>query len=174
MTCYLHHSLNASSAAAPCEMQAISHEAGEAWAKRVGPRAALSAASLCLGGGLVAAGIALDMHSLPLLCASYGLLTGTGLGIAFTSPRQVRGLSSTCEMEHVMHRGELCFPSPSILTTMYFLPLLCAGYGLLTGTGTESSSAIPRQVPVSDCIRPLYALFQRFVPSLPRPHMTNK
>jgi MFS family permease len=55
---------------------------------RVGPRAAMTAASACFGGGLIIGGIGIDMHSLPLMYAGYGLLGGTGVGLAYTPPVQ--------------------------------------------------------------------------------------
>jgi hypothetical protein len=69
-------------------MQGISAAVGGTWAMRVGPRAAMTAASACFGGGLIIGGIGIDMHSLPLMYAGYGLLGGTGVGLAYTPPVQ--------------------------------------------------------------------------------------
>ncbi|CAM9370394.1 unnamed protein product [Chrysoparadoxa australica] len=69
-------------------LQGIAAAVAGKWAMKVGPRAAMSVASLCFGGGLVFGAAGIEMHSLPLLYAGYGLIGGTGVGVAYTPPVQ--------------------------------------------------------------------------------------
>ncbi|KAG5186811.1 major facilitator transporter [Tribonema minus] len=69
-------------------LQGISAALGGSWALRVGPRKAMGLAGLCFGGGLMIGGAGISMHSLPLLYAGYGVLAGTGIGLAYTPPVQ--------------------------------------------------------------------------------------
>jgi MFS family permease len=55
------------------------------WLERVGPRKAMFVSALCFSGGLVAAGGAVALHSLPLLYAAFGVY-GVGLGLGYISP----------------------------------------------------------------------------------------
>ncbi|CAB1098230.1 unnamed protein product [Ectocarpus sp. CCAP 1310/34] len=61
---------------------------GGSWAHKVGPRMSMSAASLFFGGGVMIGGLGVEYHSLPLLYGGYGVLAGTGLGLAYTPPIQ--------------------------------------------------------------------------------------
>ncbi len=56
------------------------------WAMRAGPRASMTVSSLCFGGGLMLGGLGVHLHSLPLLYASYGVMGGAGVGLAYTPP----------------------------------------------------------------------------------------
>jgi MFS family permease len=55
------------------------------WLERVGPRKAMFVAAMCFSGGLIAAGTAVALHSLPLLYAAFGVY-GVGLGLGYISP----------------------------------------------------------------------------------------
>ncbi len=68
--------------------QGIAAAALGSWAMRLGPRASMSIASLCFGGGLMLGGLGVHLESLPLLYAGYGVLGGTGVGLAYTPPVQ--------------------------------------------------------------------------------------
>lgn len=59
------------------------------WQMRVGPRMATSVAALCFGGGFALGGVGIATHSLPLLYFGYGVLSGIGLGLAYTPPVQM-------------------------------------------------------------------------------------
>lgn len=52
----------------------------------LGPRRAVSLSALCFGLGLVGAGLAVKLHSLPLLYLGYGLVGGIGLGLGYVPP----------------------------------------------------------------------------------------
>jgi hypothetical protein len=69
-------------------LQGISAALGSSWAMKVGPRASMAVASLCFGGGMMIAGLGVEMHNLSLVYAGYGLLSGTGVGLAYTPPVQ--------------------------------------------------------------------------------------
>ena len=56
------------------------------WVERSGPRKAMLASWLCFCGGLVISAIAVQVHSIWLLYAGYGLLGGIGLGLGYISP----------------------------------------------------------------------------------------
>eukprot|EP00501_MAST-03F_sp_TOSAG23-6_P000087 GSMAST32.ASY1.ANO1.89.1 assembled CDS len=71
--------------------QGISAALAGKWQIKVGPRVAQATASLCFGGGLClgALGIyVLHTHQLWLLYLGYGILGGTGVGVAYTPPMQ--------------------------------------------------------------------------------------
>ncbi|CAM9220897.1 unnamed protein product, partial [Laminaria digitata] len=83
-------------------LQGIAAAVGGKWALDVGPRLSMSIASLCFGGGMMLGGLGVEYHSLPLVYAGYGLIGGTGVGLAYTPPVQTliswfpdkRGLAS--------------------------------------------------------------------------------
>ena len=52
------------------------------WQIKVGPRASLAAASVAVGGGLMLGAAGIHFHSLPLLYAGYGVMGGSGIGLA--------------------------------------------------------------------------------------------
>jgi len=56
------------------------------WVERRGPRRAGITAACFFGAGLVGAGIAVMMESLPLLYLTYGVIGGIGLGIGYIAP----------------------------------------------------------------------------------------
>ena len=58
------------------------------WQMKVGPRAAIAAAGVCFGGGLLLGGLGISTHNLWLVYLGYGFLGGTGLGLAYTPPVQ--------------------------------------------------------------------------------------
>ena len=58
------------------------------WQMKVGPRAAMGAASLAFGGGIMAGAAGIYFHSIPLLYGGYGILGGLGIGLAYTPPIQ--------------------------------------------------------------------------------------
>jgi MFS family permease len=58
------------------------------WQMRVGPRAAMLAASACFGGGIALGALGVHLHQLWLLYAGYGIMGGTGIGLAYTPPMQ--------------------------------------------------------------------------------------
>ena len=68
--------------------QGIAASAVGKWQLKVGPRAAMATASVCFGGGFMLGALGIHIHSLPLLYAGYGLLGGTGIGLAYTPPVQ--------------------------------------------------------------------------------------
>jgi MFS family permease len=51
-------------------------------ADRDGPRKSIFTAGALWGGGLMLAGAAVELHSLPLLYAGYGVIGGAGIGFA--------------------------------------------------------------------------------------------
>lgn len=58
------------------------------WQMKVGPKAAIAAASVCFGGGLLIGSLGISMHNLWMIYLGYGVLGGTGLGLAYTPPVQ--------------------------------------------------------------------------------------
>lgn len=58
------------------------------WQMKVGPRAAIAAAGVCFGGGLLLGSLGIATHNLWLIYLGYGFLGGTGLGLAYTPPVQ--------------------------------------------------------------------------------------
>ena len=58
------------------------------WQMKVGARKSMAAASVCFGGGLIIGALGIHLHSLPLLYLGYGVLGGTGIGLAYTPPVQ--------------------------------------------------------------------------------------
>lgn len=58
------------------------------WQNKVGPRKALMYASCSFGGGLMLGAAGIHYHMLPLLYLGYGVMGGTGLGLAYTPPIQ--------------------------------------------------------------------------------------
>lgn len=53
---------------------------------RLGPRASVGWSALFFGVGLLGAGLAVRLHSLPLLHACYGVVGGIGLGLGYVPP----------------------------------------------------------------------------------------
>jgi hypothetical protein len=53
---------------------------------KYGPKASMTAAGLFFGGGMIVGSAGLYLHSLPLLYLGYGVLSGCGIGIAYTPP----------------------------------------------------------------------------------------
>ena len=49
----------------------------------------MALASVVFGSGVALGGLAIHLHSLPLLYLGYGVLAGTGLGLAYTPPLQL-------------------------------------------------------------------------------------
>ena len=45
---------------------------------KVGPRASMAAASVAFGGGIMIGAAGIQLHSIPLLYAGYGILGGLG------------------------------------------------------------------------------------------------
>jgi len=58
------------------------------WQAEVGPRAAMGAASVAFGGGIMLGALGIHLHSIPLLYGGYGILGGLGIGLAYTPPIQ--------------------------------------------------------------------------------------
>ena len=58
------------------------------WQMKVGPRAAIAAAAVCFGGGLLIGSLGISTHNLWMIYFGYGFLGGTGLGLAYTPPVQ--------------------------------------------------------------------------------------
>ena len=56
------------------------------WVERSGPRKTMAASCLCFCGGLTVSALAVQIHSLPLLLAGYGVLGGIGLGLGYIAP----------------------------------------------------------------------------------------
>ena len=83
-------------------LQGISAAAAGRWQMKVGARLAMATAACCFGGGLMLGGVGIALHSKYMLYAGYGLLGGTGVGVAYTPPVQAliewfpdkRGLAS--------------------------------------------------------------------------------
>jgi OFA family oxalate/formate antiporter-like MFS transporter len=55
-------------------------------AERAGPRMSAAAAGIAYGAGCLLSGLAVEMHSLPLLHLGYGILGGVGWGLGYISP----------------------------------------------------------------------------------------
>lgn len=68
--------------------QGLSASALGKWQIKVGARKSMAVASLCFGGGLMLGALGIHFHSLPLLYFGYGVLGGTGIGLAYTPPVQ--------------------------------------------------------------------------------------
>ena len=58
------------------------------WQMKMGPRVSVGLAGLCFGGGFALSGLGVYIHSLPLVYLGFGVLSGTGLGLAYTPPIQ--------------------------------------------------------------------------------------
>ncbi|XP_063721905.1 oxalate:formate antiporter-like [Symsagittifera roscoffensis] len=58
------------------------------WQMKVGPRVAMGLSGMCFGGGFALTGLGSYLHSLPLIYLGFGVLSGTGLGLAYTPPIQ--------------------------------------------------------------------------------------
>ena len=58
------------------------------WQMKVGARQAIATAAAFFGGGCLAGAAGIHFHSLPLLYAGYGVMAGSGLGLAYTPPVQ--------------------------------------------------------------------------------------
>lgn len=58
------------------------------WQMKVGPRVSIGLAGLCFGGGFALSGLGAALHNLPLIYLGFGVLGGTGLGLAYTPPIQ--------------------------------------------------------------------------------------
>ena len=69
-------------------LQGIGAAVAGPWQLKVGPRKAMAVAGLCFGGGLMAGAAAIATHQQWLLYAGYGMLAGTGIGLAYTPPLQ--------------------------------------------------------------------------------------
>lgn len=53
---------------------------------KVGIKKSTVIAGLCFGGGLLIGSIGIATHNLTLLYLGYGVLGGTGVGLAYTPP----------------------------------------------------------------------------------------
>lgn len=69
-------------------LQGISAATAGPWLANIGPRASMMIAACCFGGGLALASAGIAAHSLPMLYLGYGVLGGTGVGLAYTPPIQ--------------------------------------------------------------------------------------
>ncbi|RYG63354.1 MFS transporter, partial [archaeon] len=58
------------------------------WQLKVGTRKSMAAAACAFGSSLLFAAAGIHFHSLPLLYVGYGILGGTGIGLAYTPPVQ--------------------------------------------------------------------------------------
>ncbi|WP_165244373.1 L-lactate MFS transporter [Paludisphaera soli] len=56
------------------------------WVERAGPRRTIVASAVCFCGGLAISGLAVKLHSLPLLYVGYGIVGGVGLGLGYIAP----------------------------------------------------------------------------------------
>jgi len=56
------------------------------WVEQQGPRKSATLAAILFGAGLIGAGVAVLLKSLPLLYLMYGVIGGMGLGIGYISP----------------------------------------------------------------------------------------
>jgi MFS family permease len=59
---------------------------GGKWVERVGPRLAMFTSAVFFCGGLIVAGIGVNLHLLWLVYLGYGVIGGIGLGIGYISP----------------------------------------------------------------------------------------
>eukprot|EP00591_Stephanopyxis_turris_P002155 CAMPEP_0195530084 /NCGR_PEP_ID=MMETSP0794_2-20130614/32846_1 /TAXON_ID=515487 /ORGANISM="Stephanopyxis turris, Strain CCMP 815" /LENGTH=547 /DNA_ID=CAMNT_0040661505 /DNA_START=461 /DNA_END=2104 /DNA_ORIENTATION=+ len=69
------------------------------WVERVGPRKSGVVGSCCWGGALMLTGLGVELHSLALVYAGYGLLGGVGWGLMYLTP------VSTCMKWYPDRRG---------------------------------------------------------------------
>ena len=69
-------------------LQGLSASLVGKWQMKVGPRKAMAAASVAFGGGLMLGAAGIHYHTLPLLYLGYGVMGGTGIGLAYTPPVQ--------------------------------------------------------------------------------------
>jgi len=53
---------------------------------KMGCRISVAVASLFFAGGLAVGSLGIATHNLPLLYLGYGVMAGTGLGLAYTPP----------------------------------------------------------------------------------------
>ena len=58
------------------------------WQMKMGQRVSIGLAGLCFGGGFALTGLGAQLHNLPLIYLGFGVLSGTGLGLAYTPPIQ--------------------------------------------------------------------------------------
>ena len=56
------------------------------WVEEGGPRRAMFTAALCFAGGFLVSAIGVYLHQLWIIYLGYGVIGGTGLGIAYISP----------------------------------------------------------------------------------------
>lgn len=67
-------------------MQGVGAAVFGKWQMRVGARKAMAFSGMAFGGGFMLGALGIHMHSLPLLYAGYGFLSGTGISLAYTPP----------------------------------------------------------------------------------------
>src|SRR5271156_3818769 len=56
------------------------------WVERVGPRKTMVASACCFCGGLLLAGLGVQLHNIWILYLGYGVVGGIGLGLGYISP----------------------------------------------------------------------------------------
>jgi MFS family permease len=56
------------------------------WLDRVGPRMAMFASAVCFASGFFVSAVGVHLHQLWLIYLGYGVIGGTGLGLAYISP----------------------------------------------------------------------------------------
>ena len=56
------------------------------WVEEGGPRRAMFTAALCFAGGFLVSALGVYLHQLWIIYLGYGVIGGTGLGIAYISP----------------------------------------------------------------------------------------
>jgi len=67
-------------------LQGIAAAVVGTWQEKVGARINGTLGAFCFGGGFMLGGLGVAMHNLPLLYIGYGLLAGSGIGIAYVPP----------------------------------------------------------------------------------------
>lgn len=111
------------------------------WQMRVGTKTAMLVAATCFGGGTLLGAAGVATHQLWMLYAGYGVLAGTGVGLAYTPP--VQALLEWFPDRKAMASGLTIagFGSGALLAAPLFTKL-CASFATLpTYLGTRDAVA---------------------------------
>jgi hypothetical protein len=116
-------------------LQGISAAVAGKWQMRVGTRYAMATAACCFGGGLLLGSVGIATHQLWLIYLGYGILGGTGVGVAYTPPIQAliewfpdrKGLASGLTIAGFGSGALLFTPATAKLRSLFAVPPEYAG-----------------------------------------------